>query len=980
MDNETVETLWQEFAIETDEHIQVIEPLLASISGPTLPSEEIATLFRSFHSLKGLARAMALTAMEVVAHRCETLLGQVRDQGRAFDDDTVSALLEAVDVLGSLRDQAVHHRKDGARPEGLVARLEDLAAAGGAPVGPQTAAAPKVSAAATPAGPPPLVADADMAAYFAELVSPLLADLGGVLSRRILAHDEPPAAEKDAVKLLGSLDHAATVMGFYNVAMLLQALRRRLEGSLREPGAVSAVARIACELGEDLLLIDRETGYDPGSVAFREALRPAADVALGSLRNDLAQAFAVFAHAADEAGAARVGGVATAFAAASTFFTTAPHEADLALLIADVLVRYAHGGLRYEAPLDGVVFQAVQVLQGGHASSVVSAAAEGVRQALVHALGGTETAATRDLVLGQLRKDGVPEELLAALTPENLRDAAEAFSAGAGRAVVIEADINSRPDLARAFVEWLRGVGHPITNRTLFRDGQTMFQFVVLSNRDRQDIIDGLLELDHGGSALRLVEPPGASGSAGTAERPDSASRDESKRVTVVRVPGETIDLFLSQIGEMVLTHSALTLALENERAKTARAEMRRLIDLTRRGDGLDATALTQVAQLLEALDEQADRLAEAEQQLHGGLQRLQERALDLRVLPIDTVFNRFPRVVRDIAKQTGKTVRLDLSKREARIDKGMVELLVDPLMHMVRNAVDHGIEAPEERHAVGKPETGVIRLEGQQRGNHVVIEITDDGRGLDPNRLRAKAVERGLLSESQAAQMSDADAYHLIFRPGFSMAAKVTETSGRGVGMDVVHTNVVGRLGGRIDITSQLGRGSTFTLTLPLSAAIQDALLVKAGRQVLAVPDRYLVEVQDVRLSEIQTVRGQRALLLRNSFLPVFRLTELLGGEGGAPPEGQECAPVLVVSNGRLRMGLEVDRLFRRQELYVKDIHPRLAAIPGVGGASVLGDGRVVLILDIDDLFRLATTDDFSTDPNQLAVQDAPLTAVAAE
>jgi len=238
-----------------------------------------------------------------------------------------------------------------------------------------------------------------------------------------------------------------------------------------------------------------------------------------------------------------------------------------------------------------------------------------------------------------------------------------------------------------------------------------------------------------------------------------------------------------------------------------------------------------------------------------------------------------------------------------------------------------------------------------------VVIEIADDGAGLDANRIAAKALEKGLLSQRELDGMSPDAIYRLIFRPGFSTAEQVTETSGRGVGMDVVHTNLVSRLGGHIAIASRPGQGTTFTLELPLTAAIQEALLVEGGGLLVALPDRNLVEIQEVEPAAFQVVRGQRAIMLRNSFLPVYPLAELLGRAAGASGRSAEApVPVAVLATSRGRIGVAVDRLFRRQELYVKDVHPKLTAIPGIGGASVLGDGRVVLILDIDDLLHLAS------------------------
>jgi chemotaxis protein histidine kinase CheA len=430
----------------------------------------------------------------------------------------------------------------------------------------------------------------------------------------------------------------------------------------------------------------------------------------------------------------------------------------------------------------------------------------------------------------------------------------------------------------------------------------------------------------------------------------------------VLRVPGEVVDRFIAQIGEMVTVGNMLDLTIKDSELGAALQILRRAVQGSS-GNGAGGGEGADVAASLDKVEKAFQRLALADQQLHSVLGRLQENAMELRVVPIDTVFSRFPRVVRDLAQAHNKQIRLDMDGGEVRIDKGMVEVLVEPLMHMVRNSVDHAIESPEERAIAGKPPVARIGLRAVQQGNRVVVEIQDDGRGLNVQKIRTKAVERGIVSEAESRAMTDDQICHFIFAPGFSTADKVTETSGRGVGMDVVLTNMT-RLGGNIDIRTRLGEGTTFSLQLPLSAAIQTALMVEAGGQLLAIPERHLAEIHDTTDSIYQTVRGQRAILLRNSFLPLFRLQDLLGHRSASERAGAQAndntnatvrRPVVVLANGRKHIGIEVDRLLRRQDLFVKEIHPKLAAIPGVGGASILGDGRVVLILDGEDLFRLA-------------------------
>ena len=282
-----------------------------------------------------------------------------------------------------------------------------------------------------------------------------------------------------------------------------------------------------------------------------------------------------------------------------------------------------------------------------------------------------------------------------------------------------------------------------------------------------------------------------------------------------------------------------------------------------------------------------------------------------------------------------------------------MVETLHEPLMHMIRNSVDHGIEAPEARMLEGKPERAVINLEARQQGNTVKVIISDDGRGIDINQVGIKALEKGLITENELANKSPEEIIKFIFLPGFSTASQVTETSGRGVGMDVVKTNVT-RCGGTIDVTTVLGRGTRFVLELPLSAAIQDTLLVQVNKQTMAIPERYITEMIEVKRGQFQLVNGCHAVVIRDCFLPVYRLGALLGIQKNDIEE-MDNVTIVVLSDGVVRMGIIVDSSRQRQELFIKDINEQLTSLPGLSGAAILGDGKVVLILDVEDLFKLA-------------------------
>lgn len=351
------------------------------------------------------------------------------------------------------------------------------------------------------------------------------------------------------------------------------------------------------------------------------------------------------------------------------------------------------------------------------------------------------------------------------------------------------------------------------------------------------------------------------------------------------------------------------------------------------------------------------DSLAEIAQHLGRVSDDLQEQVMLARLLPIENVFNRFPRMVRDLARKSGKQVRFIVEGEQTGLDRSVIDEIGDPLLHLLRNAVDHGVEPPAERRAAGKSPEATVRLAARHEENHIVIEVADDGRGVDPRRVRESAVRKGLLSPEAAARLSDDEAINLIFAPGFSTAERVTDVSGRGVGMDVVRTNIE-KIGGSVRVQTRIGEGTTFVITLPLTLAIIRALLVRVGEAVFTIPLSSVQETLRVRTDAIRTVHQREVVLVRGQALPLVRLAELFGGRGrSAEPAASEWRYVVVVRSGRTELGLVVDRLIGEQEVVIKSIGGVLGEVDGIAGATILGDGRVSMIVDVPKVVdRLAT------------------------
>ncbi|EAI4330858.1 hybrid sensor histidine kinase/response regulator [Campylobacter upsaliensis] len=330
----------------------------------------------------------------------------------------------------------------------------------------------------------------------------------------------------------------------------------------------------------------------------------------------------------------------------------------------------------------------------------------------------------------------------------------------------------------------------------------------------------------------------------------------------------------------------------------------------------------------------------------------VQLAVMKTRMQPIAKVFNKFPRVVRDLSRELGKQIELEITGEETELDKSIVEEIGDPIMHMIRNSCDHGVEDPATRKANGKPERGVVQLKAYNEGNHIVVEITDDGKGLDAAGLKMKALEKNLITEKEAEQMTEKEAFALIFKPGFSTAAKVTNVSGRGVGMDVVKTNIE-KLNGVIEIDSELGKGSTFKLKIPLTLAIIQSLLVGTQEEFYAIPLASVLETVRVPIDNIYTIEGKNVLRLREEVLSLVRLSDVFGVKQVL--ESGDQTYVVIIGVAESKLGIIVDTLVGQEEIVIKSMGDYLQNIQGIAGATIRGDGRVTLIIDVGAMMDMA-------------------------
>jgi len=397
---------------------------------------------------------------------------------------------------------------------------------------------------------------------------------------------------------------------------------------------------------------------------------------------------------------------------------------------------------------------------------------------------------------------------------------------------------------------------------------------------------------------------------------------------------------------------AAKAVGKKTETGQTIRVDVARLDELMNLVGELviDRTRLSQIGATLAAkyeLDENVEGLAETVGHISRITADLQDQIMKARMLPIETVLNRFPRMVRDLAQKIGKEINLQLEGGETELDRSVIEVIGDPLLHILRNSIDHGIEAPADRESAGKTRAGNVTVRARHQENHIVIEIEDDGRGIDVERVKAKAVSNGLITAEAAERMSEKDALQLIFASGLSTAAQVSEISGRGVGMDIVRSNLV-KLGGIIDLETKIGEGTKFSLRLPLTLAIIRGLLVRVAEVIYVVPLGSVIETLLIGSEEMQSVNGKEVVVIRGVTTPIVRLRSVFGNNLSTPAEEAEHY-VVVVGVAENRVGLVVDKLVGEQEVVIKSISRFCGELKGISGATILGNGNVALIVDVN-------------------------------
>lgn len=920
--------------------------------------ELVCAMFRAAHSMKGLSGMLHLRSFGAVTHAVETVLDRIRNDRLTFTQPVVDALFRAFDQLSSLHQMLAAGNME--QPD-VTAEVTALEAVLGKPQ--------QAEEAAGELGPLPDfiegrldvddVLESLVARQNGRRVYLLRFSLREMLLRRVNVPQLLEALGRTArvhrvISMSGPQMLFPQPLSVYDVSVCLLLF---CEHPL--PAVLASCRMPECEYWElcgTQLLRQKYDGApsqaEELTLLVREDMRKHLTAWMGDAREELEALDGALMRWEQE--------LSSAECLAETFRMLHRLKGAGASMGFTAVARVAHEGESLLAKLRDAAMQPTsEIMQALYAAKdflqeCVNRVAAGRQEAPdASALLTTLGAQAGQLASTQSLAAGADKNLLleASARGETIWEVDVRLQAGAPMA-----DLRCRLIL-KNLVALGRVVASSPTDAELAEAAENAGRLRVLfTTACEEETVRQAVEIDQVARArwvqLRMEAP------AKTAENASSGSGNGAGVVSdTVRVETERLDSLLNASGELLIAKSGIAGLADQLNMQLMEADIRGLESLLvaarRSGNtGLNADRLNrlerwvgQVAQIQEC----SDNLRNAVIALHRHAGQIQHGVMKMRMVPVGPLFQRYQRIVRDVCKARERRARLVLKGETTELDKKLVDELSDPLTHMVRNSVDHGLESPQQRVAAGKPEEGTVSLEAFHEGGRICIRISDDGQGLNVERIRAKAIEKGIVTSAAAERMSEVEAMQLIFLPGFSTAEKVTDISGRGVGMDIVRNKVM-QLKGTVDVTSVAGQGATFTIRLPLTLAMIDALLVGFRDARYAVPLETVREIIEIPAGDIHEVQGHgRMIDVRGRVIPYVELPEALGIDG-ARLDG-DLRRCLITRTAGCPLALAVDRVFRQEEIVVKPLTDEFAGITGISGATILGDGGVALILDMEAL-----------------------------
>ncbi|SKA76421.1 chemotaxis protein CheA [Desulfobaculum bizertense] len=926
--------IFSDFIIEAKEHLETIEPNLLELESNPEDLDLLNEIFRPMHSLKGASGFLGLDKINMVAHRAENVLDELRKGKMKTTSHIMDVILNATDVLRTMIENLETEESEGdVDISPIVGKLDALMKeqAGGA-----SASAPEAAsaqpAAPVSAAPAPSAPEAEAAGDLAVAERP--------------EPENSPVAESLEAYALSVSTHEHLTDFVEEAQEIVQNLNQSLLGleQLDEPQ----------ETVNDIFRYFHNLKGNSGIVGYSElnALTHEAESLLNKVRHkDIAvshELVDLLLQVADvieslvngvniESGEVTPVGTAELLARlqlASQTGTVTAQEAPVAKSESaaqggkaeDVLSETEESGLDGVDPEDVKIFlDTVRQQQEAIHLALVELEKDSGQQNYVDAL-------YRSLVTVQNSTGymGFDDISLNAKRTAGLVDQARNSDMDFGLMIdILKQECSIISDQIKATVEVLKvqfekaeeeaAAPEPATSAPVVDESPVLKETAESAQSAQPSAETASPAKDEAPAPEAAKKPAKKAG-----KKPVESSKRNKAKISTIRVDHDKLDHLMNLIGELIINRNRFAMLARH---------------LEEGGEQLD-------------IQDVASNLTETTYAMARISDDLQDTIMKVRMMPVKTVFTRFPRLVRDLSRKSQKAVELITEGEETEMDKSVIEEIGDPLVHLLRNAVDHGLEPPEERLRLGKPETGRVWLRAYHAGNSVNIEVQDDGRGIDPQRMREVGVRKGIVTEEEAKNLDDQQAIELIFAPGFSGAEKVTDISGRGVGMDVVKTNIK-NLKGSININTEIGKGTCFTLSLPLTLAIIDALMVTVSGQTYAIPLESVSETTKLDADILTEVNGRKAVTMRDEVLGIMELSEIL--ELDPNLEEREQLPVVVIQDGNRRLGLIVDSLLERQEIVIKPLGAYLGDKEGISGATIMGDGSVVLILDPHEIYRMS-------------------------
>lgn len=994
--------LFADFIAEAKEHLETIEPNLLELEKAPGNLALLNDIFRPMHSLKGASGFLGLNRINQLAHKAENILDELRKGSMVVTSEIMDVILASTDALRQMIDNLEVNNSEGEVEVGHIMAQIDAIMAGDSPaLNPPVDAAPVAEAVPAPA--PGDVSAQDMSEH-AQLPAEISAD----------GHSESDIPQNAQATSVSAPDNATGMTGKEWVGTLPAlepyALTAFGEGHLKDfiDESIEIIENLTNglleleenptgqnELVNDLFRFFHNMKGNSGIIGYNElnALTHEAETLLNNVRqgkitptHDLIDLLLLVVDVME----ALVRNIDIASGQASPF-ETAPVVRQLQAALAggpialpeELLAAQGRVQTASEQPRDSkaaaqassvevvtptiipvgsesddteafrvtvqqqieIIHAALETLKknGNHKDSIDalyrclvaiknSCAFVGLADIKTYAertAGIVDQGRSSDIDFG-LMVDLLSQEV--SIIEDMIRQALAEGKVAADACSHAEKAEDEKDEDVSTGQESVAGAGQPKTSATASAPLAQASQSA--AGREGQNAAvkpaAASTPAAPGRSATPAAQPaPAASTARPAAPQTKNAApaAENHKSSSTIRVDHERLDHLMNLIGELIINRNRYTLIA------------RSLEDSSEKVD------ISHVAQSLSETTYAMARISDD----------LQDTIMKVRMVPVSSVFSRFPRLVRDLSRKSGKEVDLIMEGEETELDKSVVEVIGDPLVHLIRNSVDHGIEPEDVRIAAGKPPKGKVTLRAFHKGNSVAIEIEDDGKGIDPVKMREIAVRKGLITAEEAAQLDDREAVELIFAPGFSSADQITDISGRGVGMDVVRTNIK-NLKGSVSTHSEVGKGTRFTLSLPLTLAIIDALMVNVSGQMYAIPLDAVSETTKIEAHRLTDVKGRKAVTLRGEVLGIVEMAEMLGLPRASDPLPEVLSVVVIHDNDR-RLGLVVDRLLERQEIVIKPLGAYLGDLKGISGATIMGDGSVILILDPHEIYLMATS-----------------------